>query len=48
MELFNSKIDHKDYQYDKTSWGIELVKRTGPDNFKLFMIYITCRLMKEM
>ncbi len=35
MELLNSKIDHKDYQCDKTPWGVELVKRVGSDNFKL-------------
>jgi hydroxypyruvate isomerase len=26
MELLNSKVDHKDYQCDKTAWGVELVK----------------------
>lgn len=35
MELLNSKVDHKDYQCDKTAWGVELVKRVGSDNFKL-------------
>jgi len=35
MELLNSKIDHKDYQCDKTAWGVELVKRLNSDNFKL-------------
>ena len=35
MELLNSKIDHKDYQCDKSQWGIELVKRVGSENFKL-------------
>ncbi len=35
MELLNSKIDHKDYQCDKTAWGVELAKRIGSDNFKL-------------
>lgn len=35
MELLNSKIDHKDYQCDKTPWGVELVKRIGSDNFRL-------------
>jgi hydroxypyruvate isomerase len=35
MELLNSKIDHKDYQCDKTSWGVELCKRLGSENFKL-------------
>ena len=35
MELLNSKINHKDYQCDKTPWGVELVKRIGSENFKL-------------
>jgi hydroxypyruvate isomerase len=35
MELLNSKIDHKDYQCDKTAWGVELAKRIGSPNFKL-------------
>ena len=35
MELLNSKIDHKDYQCDKTAWGVELCKRVGSPNFKL-------------
>lgn len=35
MELLNSKINHKDYQCDKTPWGVELVKRVGSENFKL-------------
>jgi hydroxypyruvate isomerase len=35
MELLNSKVDHKDYQCDKTWWGVELAKRVGSPNFKL-------------
>lgn len=35
MELLNSKVDHKDYLCDKTSWGVELCKRIGSPNFKL-------------
>lgn len=35
MELLNSKIDHKDYQCDRTSWGVELAKRLKSENFKL-------------
>lgn len=35
MELLNSKVNHKDYQCDKTAWGVELVKRLGSDNFRL-------------
>lgn len=35
MELLNSKINHKDYQCDKTPWGVELAKRLNSENFKL-------------
>ena len=35
MELFNSKVDHKDYMCDKSAWGIELCKKVGSPNFKL-------------
>lgn len=35
MEGLNSKRDHKDYMYDKTTWGVELCKRIGSDRFKL-------------
>ncbi len=35
MELLNSKQDHKDYQCDRTPWGVELCKLVGSDNFKL-------------
>jgi hydroxypyruvate isomerase len=35
MELLNSKVDHKDYQCDRTPWGVEVVKGVGSDRFKL-------------
>jgi hydroxypyruvate isomerase len=35
MELFNSKVNHKDYMADKSAWGVELCKRLGSENFKL-------------
>ncbi|MFV0606291.1 MAG: hydroxypyruvate isomerase family protein [Niabella sp.] len=35
MELLNSKVNHKDYMCDRTSWGAELCKRLGSENFKL-------------
>ena len=35
MELLNSKVNHKDYQCDKTPWGVELVEKIGSPNFKL-------------
>jgi hydroxypyruvate isomerase len=35
MELFNSKVDHKDYMCDKSAWGVALCKMIGSANFKL-------------
>src|SRR5204863_2576884 len=35
MEGLNSKVDHKDYMYDYTKWGVELCKKVGSPNFKL-------------
>ncbi len=35
MELLNSKVDHKDYQCDRTEWGVALCEKLGNPNFKL-------------
>ncbi len=35
MEGLNSKVNHKDYMYDRTKWGVDLVKRVGSPRFKL-------------
>jgi hydroxypyruvate isomerase len=35
MELLNSKVNHADYQCDKTAWGVELCKRVNSPRFKL-------------
>jgi hydroxypyruvate isomerase len=35
LELFNRKVDHKDYMADKSEWGIEMCKRIGSENVKL-------------
>ncbi len=35
MELLNSRHDHKDYNCDHTSWGVEVCKRVGSDRIKL-------------
>jgi hydroxypyruvate isomerase len=35
MELLNAKVDHPDYQCNKTPWGVELAKRLASTNFKL-------------
>ena len=35
MELLNSRVNHKDYQCDRTEWGVELCKAIGSERFKL-------------
>ena len=35
MELLNSKLDHKDYMCDRTSWGVALCKMVGSERVKL-------------
>jgi hydroxypyruvate isomerase len=35
MELLNSRVNHRDYQCDKSAWGVELCKAVGSENFKL-------------
>lgn len=35
MELLNSKVNHKDYMCDHSTWGVELCKRIGSEHFKL-------------
>lgn len=35
MELLNSRVDHMDYQCDRTAWGVQVVKGIGSERFKL-------------
>jgi hydroxypyruvate isomerase len=35
MEGLNSKVNHKDYMYDYTKWGVDLAKMLGSERFKL-------------
>jgi hydroxypyruvate isomerase len=35
MEGLNSKVDHKDYMYDYTKWGVALAKKVGSPRFRL-------------
>jgi hydroxypyruvate isomerase len=40
LEYLNSKVNHKDYMFDKTAWGVEVCKRVGSDRVKiLYDIY---------
>jgi hydroxypyruvate isomerase len=35
MEGLNSKVNHKDYMYDHTNWGVALAKKVGSPRFRL-------------
>jgi hydroxypyruvate isomerase len=35
LELLNSKVDHPDYQCDRSAWGISVVKGVGSERVKL-------------
>jgi hydroxypyruvate isomerase len=35
MEGLNSRVDHRDYMYDRTRWGVDLWKAVGSPRFKL-------------
>jgi hydroxypyruvate isomerase len=35
IELLNSKVNHPDYQCDRTAWGVELCKRVNSPRVKL-------------
>jgi hydroxypyruvate isomerase len=35
MELLNSKVDHADYQADRTTFGVAIAEALGSERFKL-------------
>jgi hydroxypyruvate isomerase len=35
LELLNSKVDHPDYQCDRTAWGVDVVERVGSPRVRL-------------
>jgi len=40
IEYLNSKVNHKDYMFDHTSWGVEVCKKVGSERMKiLYDIY---------
>ena len=40
LELLNSKVNHKDYQADRTEWAVDVCKRVGSPRVKvLYDIY---------
>jgi hydroxypyruvate isomerase len=46
MELLNSKRTHKDYQCDRVSWGVALVKRLSSERFKLLYDIFHMQIME--
>ena len=40
LEYLNSKVNHKDYMFDNTAWGVEVCKQVGSERVKiLYDIY---------
>lgn len=40
IEYLNSKVNHKDYMFDKMAWGVEVCKKVGSERIKiLYDIY---------
>lgn len=40
LEYLNSKVNHKDYMFDRTAWGVEVCKQVGSERVKiLYDIY---------
>jgi hydroxypyruvate isomerase len=40
LEYLNSKVNHKDYMFDKMAWGVEVCKKVGSESVKiLYDIY---------
>ena len=40
LEYLNSKVNHKDYMFDKMTWGVEVCKKVGSERVKiLYDIY---------
>ena len=35
LELLNSKVDHPDYQCDRSTWGLEVIERVGSPRVRL-------------
>ena len=35
LELLNSKVDHPDYQADRTAWGVQVCERVGSPRVRL-------------
>lgn len=46
MELLNSKVNHKDHQFDRTEWGVVLCEMVASDNFKLLYDIYHAQIME--
>ena len=46
MELLNSRVDHPDYMFDHTDWGVELCKEVDSDSFKLLYDIYHAQIME--
>ncbi len=46
MELLNSRVDHPNYMFDHTDWGVELCKEVDSDNFKLLYDIYHAQIME--
>ena len=46
LELLNSKVDHKGYQCDHASWGVEVCRRVGSPRVKLLYDIYHAQIME--
>jgi hydroxypyruvate isomerase len=47
LEILNSKVDHPDYQCDRTAWGVELCRRVNSPRFRLLYDIYHSAMMGE-
>ena len=46
LEILNSKVNHKDYQFDHTPWGAEVVKRVSSPRVRLLYDIYHAQIME--
>ena len=46
IELLNSKVDHRDYQCDRTAWGVEVCRRVASPRVKLLYDIYHAQIME--
>jgi sugar phosphate isomerase/epimerase len=47
LEYLNSKVNHKDYMFDKMAWGVEVCKRVGSDRVKILYDIYHAQIMEH-